>query len=90
VASRPGYSLADVANALPERLRPKPAVTRPFHKQAAIGDLVLTRATVHLLEKVHQPVSATAIRDAAAAGKPLGRFVDAGVADYIKKVGLYK
>lgn len=90
VASRPGYSLADVANALPERLRPKPAVTRPFQKQAATGDLVLTGATVHLLEKVHQPVSATAIRDAAAAGKPLGRFVDAGVADYIKKVGLYK
>jgi len=90
VASRPGYSLADVANALPERLRPKPAVTRPFHKQAATGDLILTGATVHLLEKVHQPVSATAIRDAAAAGKPLGRFVDAGVAEYIRKVGLYK
>ena len=90
VVSRPGYSLADGANALPERLRPKPAVTRPFHKQAAIGDLVLTGATVHLLEKVHQPVSATAIRDAAAAGKPLWRLVDAGVADYIKKVGLYK
>jgi nicotinate-nucleotide adenylyltransferase len=89
VASRPGYSLADVANALPERLRPKPAVTRPFQTQAATGDLVLTGATVHLLEKVHQPVSATAIRDAASAGKPLGRFVDAGVADYIKKVGLY-
>jgi nicotinate-nucleotide adenylyltransferase len=89
VASRPGYSLADVANALPERLRPKPVVTRPFRKQAATGDLVLTGATVHLLEKVHQPVSATAIRDAAAAGKPLGRFVDAGVADYIKKAGLY-
>jgi nicotinate-nucleotide adenylyltransferase len=90
VASRPGYSLADVANALPERLRPKPAVTRPFQKQAATGDLVLTGATIHLLEKVHQPVSATAIRDAAAAGKPLGRLVDAGVADYIKKLGLYK
>jgi nicotinate-nucleotide adenylyltransferase len=90
VASRPGYSLADVANALPERLRPRPEVTHPFRKQAATGDLVLTGATVHLLEKVHQPVSATAIRDAAAAGKPLGRLVDAGVADYIKKVGLYR
>lgn len=90
VGSRPGYSLADVANALPERLRPKPGVTRPFQKQAATGDLVLTGVTLHLLEKVHQPVSATLIRDAAAAGKPLGRFVDAGVADYIKKVGLYK
>lgn len=90
VASRPGYSLADVANALPDRLRPKPEVTHPFRKQAATGDLVLTGATVHLLEKVHQPVSATAIRDAAAAGKALGRFVDAAVADYIKKMGLYK
>ena len=90
VASRPGYSLADVANALPESLRPKPEVTRPFQKQAATGDLVLTGATIHLLDKVHQPVSATAIREAAAAGKPLARFVDASVADYIKKMGLYK
>ncbi len=90
VASRPGYSLADVANALPERLRPKPEVTHPFRKQAATGDLVLTGVTLHLLEKVHQPVSATAIRDAATAGKPLGRFVDHAVADYIKKVELYR
>ena len=90
VASRPGYSLADVANALPNSLRPKPEVTRPFHKQAASGDLVLTGATIHLLDKVHQPVSATAIREAAAAGKPLARFVDASVAGYIKKMRLYR
>ena len=90
VASRPGHSLADVANALPERLRPRPEVTRPFQKQVAKGDLVLKGVTVHLLENVHQPVSATAIRQAAAAGKPLGRFVDAAVAEYIKKAGLYK
>jgi len=90
VASRPGYSLADVANALPERLRPKPEVTRPFRKQAATGDVVLRGVTVHLLDGVHQPVSATAIRQAVAAGKPLGRFVDAAVADYIKKMRLYK
>jgi nicotinic acid mononucleotide adenylyltransferase len=51
---------------------------------------VLNGATIHLLDQVHQPVSATAIRAAAAAGKPLSRFVDASVADYIKKVGLYK
>ena len=90
VGSRPGYSLADVANSLPERLRPKPEVTKPFHKQAATGDLVLTGATIHLLEKVHQPVSATAIREAAVAGKPLARFVETAVADYIKKTGLYR
>jgi len=90
VASRPGYSLADVANALPESLRPRQEVTRPFHKQAATGDLVLSGVTVHLLDDVYQPISSTAIRQAAAAGKPLGRFVDPAVADYIKKMGLYK
>jgi nicotinate-nucleotide adenylyltransferase len=90
VASRPGYSLADVANALPESLRPRPEVTRPFHKQPATGDLVLKGATIPLLADLHQPASATAIREAAAARKPLGRFVDALVADYIKKMGLYK
>jgi nicotinate-nucleotide adenylyltransferase len=90
VANRPGYSLADVANALPESLRPRPEVTRPFEKHAATGDLVLKGATIHLLGDLHQPASATAIRQAAAAGKPLGRFVDAPVAEYIKKMGLYK
>jgi nicotinate-nucleotide adenylyltransferase len=90
VASRPGYSLADVANALPESLRPRPEVTRPFHKQPAAGDLVLPGATIHLLPDLHQSASATAIRQAAAAGKPLGRFVDAPVAEYIRKMGLYK
>jgi nicotinate-nucleotide adenylyltransferase len=90
VASRPGYSLADVANALPESLRPRPEVTRPFQKQAATGDLVLKGATIHLIADLKQPASATAIRQAAAAGKPLGRFVDAAVAEYIRKMGLYK
>jgi nicotinate-nucleotide adenylyltransferase len=90
VASRPGYSLADVANALPASLRPRQEVTRPFQKQAASGDLVLKGVTIHLLDQVYQPISSTEIRQAAAAGKPLGRFVAASVADYIKKVGLYK
>jgi nicotinate-nucleotide adenylyltransferase len=90
VASRPGYFLADVANALPEALRPRTEVTKPFQKHAATGDLILKGATVHLLGDLHQPASATAIRQAAAAGKSLLRFVDAPVADYIKKMGLYR
>lgn len=90
VASRPGYSLADVANALPESLRPRPEVTKPFHKQPATGDLVLPGVTLHLLEDLRQPASATAIRSAAAAGKSLGRFVDPPVSGYIRKMGLYK
>jgi nicotinate-nucleotide adenylyltransferase len=90
VAGRPGYSLADVANALPESLRPREEVTRPFHKQPACGDLVLPGVTIHCLGDLRQPASATAIREAAAAGKTLGRFVEAPVAEYIRKMGLYK
>ncbi len=90
VAARPGYSLADVAKALPESLRPRAEVTKPFEKQKASGDLVLKGATLHLMPDLHQPASATAIREAAAAGRPLGRFVDPPVAEYIKKMALYK
>jgi nicotinate-nucleotide adenylyltransferase len=90
VASRPGYSLADVANALPVKLRPRVEATRPFQKQAAKGDLVLNGVNIHLLDDIYQPISSTTIREAVAAGKPLGRFVEPAVADYIKKTGLYK
>ena len=90
VASRPGFSLRDVAEALPEDLRPPAEVTRPFHKQPATGDLVLPGVTLHLLEGVHQNISATAIRAAAAQGKPLARWLDPRVAEYIKKTGLYR
>jgi nicotinate-nucleotide adenylyltransferase len=90
VAGRPGFSLADVADALPEKLRPRPEVTKPFQKQVASGDLVLPGVTLHLVEDLHQPASATAIRQAASSGKPLGRFVEPAVAEYIKKMGLYK
>jgi nicotinate-nucleotide adenylyltransferase len=90
VAGRPGYSLADVANALPESLRPREEVTRPFHTQKPTGDMVLAGVTIHLMEDLRQPASATAIRQAVAAAKPLGRFLEPSVADYIKKMGLYK
>jgi len=90
VASRPGYSLADVANSLPEKLRPAAHITKPFEKQPARGDLVLKGATVHVLDGGHLAISATSIREAAAVGKPLGKFVDPQVAGYIKKCDLYK
>ncbi len=90
VASRPGFFLADVANALPANLRPRQEVTRPFQRQAAEGDLVLNGVTIHLLNEVYQPVSSTGIRQAVVAGKSLSRFVEPSVADYIKKTGLYK
>jgi nicotinate-nucleotide adenylyltransferase len=90
VASRPGFSLRDVAESLPDGVRPPAAVTRPFQKQPATGDLVLPGLTLHLLEGVQQNVSATAIRAAAAQGKPLGRWLDPRVAEYVRKMGLYR
>ncbi len=89
VASRPGHSLADVANALPERLRPKSQATQPFQRYPAKGDLLLPGVKVHLLDGVHQAVSATAIRAAAGAGKPLGKMTNPAIAEYIKKQNLY-
>ena len=90
VASRPGYSLKDVADSLPEGLRPPAAVSKPFHKQPATGDLILPGLSLHLLEGVEKDVSATAIRAAAAQGKPLGRWLDPRVIEYIRKMGLYR
>jgi nicotinate-nucleotide adenylyltransferase len=90
VAGRPGYSLADVAKALPGSLRPRDEVMKPFHKQEAAGDLMLPGVRIHLLGDLKQPASATAIRQAAAAGKALGRFLDPPVAEYIRKMGLYR
>jgi nicotinate-nucleotide adenylyltransferase len=90
VAGRPGYSLADVAQALPEKLRPRAEVMKPFQKHPAAGDLVLPGVTIHLLGDLRQPASATAIREAVAAGKSLGRFLDPRVAEYIRKMGLYR
>lgn len=90
VASRPGYWLRDVAESLPEGVRPPESVTKPFQKQPATGDLVLPGLSLHLLEGVRQDVSATTIRAAAAQGKPLARWLDPRVAEYVKKTELYR
>ena len=86
----PGFRWPMSQTRCPRACVPGRKSTRPFHKQAATGDLVLNGVTIHLLDKVDQPISSTSIREAAAAGKPLGRFLEPAVAEYIKKVGLYK
>src|SRR5205807_7018879 len=54
IAGRPGYSLADVAGALPEKFRPRAEITKPFAKQPGKGDLVLPGVCLHLLDDVNQ------------------------------------
>lgn len=90
VASRPGYSLADVAAALPEELRPPEKVRKIFARDAAAGRIVHAGAVVHLLPEVEVPVSATQIRADAAAGRSVKRFVGPSVAEYIAKTRLYR
>ena len=90
VVSRPGFSMADVADALPKSLRPPAAVVKAFRKSPAKGTLALRDTMIHILDEVKSPVSATEVRQAAAAGKSLARFVEPLVAEYIKKMGLYK
>jgi nicotinate-nucleotide adenylyltransferase len=90
VASRPGFSLADVAGALPESMRPSDAVLKPFQKQAATGDIVLGGAAIHLLAGVEEPASATKVREAASHGRAIQHWVNPSVAEYIKKTGLYR
>jgi nicotinate-nucleotide adenylyltransferase len=89
IASRPGYSLADVAASLPETLRPRAEATKPFAKQPAKGDLVLPGVTLHLLDDVNQKISATEIREAVRAKRPIKKFVPESVEEYIRKEGLY-
>jgi nicotinic acid mononucleotide adenylyltransferase len=64
-------------------------VTKPFAKQPATGDLVLQGVSLHLLENVNQNISATAVRQAVAAKRPIKKFVPESVEEYIKKEGLY-
>ena len=90
VAARPGFSLADVASSLPQKLRPSPEVTRLFRKEKISGPLVLPGVTLHMLPETHEKVSATQIRAAAEKGAALKRLVPDAVADYIQKERLYR
>lgn len=90
VAARPGFSLADVASSLPEKLRPPASVTKLFRKEKLEGPLVLKGVTLHLLPETHENVSATQIRSAAERGGALKRLLPDAVAEYIVKEKLYR
>ncbi len=90
VASRPGYSLADVGAALPEGLRPAPALLQALRRQQARGTIALSSTTIHLLGSVLERVSSTRIRAAARQSvRQLSRYVPEAVAAYIRKERLY-
>ena len=96
VANRPGYSLSDIAGALPPELRPKSEVLKAAHKTseglAYSGALmVFSGVTLHLLEDVSERVSSTQLRAAAASSsRRLEDYVGDAVAGYIRKTRLYR
>jgi len=90
VASRPGSSLNQIRAALPASLQPSPAKLRTLRGLPMNGHLALPGVTVHMLQDVHERVSSTQIRQAAARSvKQLSRYVALPVAEYIRKERLY-
>jgi nicotinate-nucleotide adenylyltransferase len=90
VASRPGFSLAEVGRALPEKLRPKEEILKALAKQQSSETIALPGATIHLLPQVAERVSSTQVRAAAKKSvNQLARYVPRPVAEYIKKERLY-
>jgi len=90
VASRPGFSLADVARALPASLQPSANITKPFANSKARGEFLHAGVRLHLMDTVKVSVSATQVRKAAASARALKKYVSPSVADYINKTGLYR
>jgi|ERR1051326_2963764 nicotinate-nucleotide adenylyltransferase len=93
VVSRPGYSLAQVADALPLSLRPRTPVD--LTSRRPLTTLRLKSATIHLVEGVKVPVSATHLRAALRARSSRARqnwrkMLPASVAAYIQKMHLYE
>jgi nicotinate (nicotinamide) nucleotide adenylyltransferase len=68
-------------------------VSRPGYPLADLSSLELTgaeRSRVHLLETVHEDVSATVLRERLATGHNCGDLLPAAVASYIRSHGLYR
>lgn len=90
VVSRPGYTLADAARALPESLRPLSSELLKMDVKGR-GTIKLAHTSLHLLDGVKEPISSTDIRKMAqgSIGR-LRRYVPDSVAEYIKKEHLYR
>ena len=84
VISRPGFPLESIPEVLPRDMR-----RREVRPVLPLYEIPLRRTSVWVLAGVEQPVSATDIRQRAAAGKSIAGLVPPAVADYILKLGLY-
>ena len=89
VASRPGICLSEIEVALPK------GITAESERDSCGCALVLRHAgggttRVHLLDNLHEDVSATELRTGLQSGKLLSGMLPAAVAEYIAKTNLYR
>ena len=90
VASRPGFSLANAAMALPAEMRPRQDIARLFNDRQASGPLLLSGASIHFLEGVYERSRPPRRVRQSRAGVSLERWVATPVADYIRRMHLYR
>ncbi|GAC1658186.1 MAG: nicotinate-nucleotide adenylyltransferase [Acidobacteriaceae bacterium] len=88
VAARPGHSVADVAEALPDSMRPSTKVLRAA-KAAETESLVIAGATLHIMAETAERSSSTRVRAAVGKKRPADSQLHPSVAEYIKKTKLY-
>jgi len=81
VVSRPGFSIAHVAEVIPPELGSRALSNHTIE---------LRRTRVHLLTTVEADISSSGIRRLAAGKKSLGGLVPDPVAEYIRKLSLYQ
>ena len=93
VVSRPGYSLAQVADHLPEALRPRTIISRAPRRAGGVRTLHFRGVTIHLMDSVAVPASATDVRQRlrSVPRRPgWDRVLPRSVAAYIRKLHLYE
>jgi len=83
VASRPGFPLARLSDAIPKKLSARAG-------SLGVYTLGPRKHSVHLLAGTHSGVSSTEIRRRLARGNSIQGLVPAAVEDYIRKQAIYR
>lgn len=84
VVSRPGFSIAQIAESFPSDLRVKPG------SKARPDSLSLRRTKIHLLTGLDVAIASSEIRTAIRGGRSVAGLVPPLVEQYIMKEGLYR
>jgi len=87
VANRPGFNLARLYSAIPEKMLED---SRGADHHRAAGTIRLKHTAVHPLTAIASDVSSTEIRRRVCAGESISGLVPRSVQAYIEKQGLYR